>query len=126
MATDTHDRYISNVLLYTLGNRPEYTIDIETVLVTTGMTPGAVLFDDSGVWTIVAVANTAAAAGVLVDERALFGDLATGNTSLKVAKRTCAVAANFLTYSADVDTQPEKDAISVVLEAAGILVETTI
>jgi hypothetical protein len=126
MATDTHDRYLSNVLLYTLGNRPEYAIDVETVNVTTGMTPGAVLYDNAGVWTLVAVANTAAAAGVLVDERALYGDLPTGNTSLKVAKRTCAVAANFLSYAADVDTQPEIDAVNAVLEAAGIKVETTV
>lgn len=126
MASNKHDRYVSSVLLYTLGNKPEYSIDVETVLVTEGMTTGAVLYNNAGVWTLVAVANTASAAGVLVDERAIYGDLPAGNTSLKVAKRTCAVAANYLSYAADVDTQPEKDAVIAVLEAAGIKVETTV
>lgn len=123
MSADTHDRYISNVLLYTLGDRPEYAIDVESVLVTTGMTPGAVLYDNSGTWTLVAAANVANAAGVLVDERAIYGDLDTGATNLKVAKRTCAVARDFLTYAADVDTQGEIDSAEAALVALGIKIE---
>ena len=126
MASDTHDRYVSNVLLYTVGDKPEYSIDVETVNVTSGMTTGAVLYDNAGTWELVDVASTASAAGVLVDENAIYGDLPTGNTSLKVAKRTCAVSANYLSYAADVDTQGEKDAVNDVLEAAGIKVDTTV
>lgn len=118
-----HDRYVSDVLAYVVGNAYEYTVDTVDVAVTSTSQIGDVLYDNAGVWTLVNVANTANAAGVLVDESlTIKGALEAGTIPLKVAKRSCGVGSEYLQYAADVDTQAEKDAVNAALLSNGIKV----
>lgn len=111
------DRYPSNALIWAADE--QYSIDLVDVAVTATTKIGDVLRNNAGTWEIVDVANTANAAGVLVDEK-LLAELAVGTHKLKVAVRTCTVGTDYLNYAADVDTQGEKDSINAVLLAAGI------
>lgn len=119
----TRDRTFSNVFLYAVGDRKEYAIDYVDVLVTATTQIGDVLYDNAGTFTLVDVANTANAAGVLVDERLLdAGAVEAGTVKMKVARRACGVGANYLQYAADVDTTAEVEAVQAALLAAGIKV----
>lgn len=117
----TFDRRGSSVLKRTLSESGEYEIDEVTVLVTDATQIGDVLYNNAGTWTLVAVANTADAAGVLVDERLRFdGEVANGNQTLQVIRRGSIVDRQYLSFAADIDTAPERLAVETALLTQGI------
>jgi hypothetical protein len=93
------------------------------VTVTTGMEIGAVLEETSvaGKATLVVVATTADTSAVLIDPE-VDNKTAGDHTLVCLVRGDAIVAKDSLTYGADIDTDPEKDAVIAVLEALGIVV----
>lgn len=120
----TRQTKVGDVLKHEYVPSSGYTRELATVTVTSGMEVGAVLESTSvaGKYTLVAAATAGNADGVLIDER-VYDDLAAGDHTLAVLVRGPAVVANdSLSFAADVDTDPEKQAAFDALKAAGILV----
>ena len=115
---DTRPTKVGDVLKFEYEPSTGYTREEVTVTVTEGMEVGAVLESTSvaGKYTLVAVATTADADGVLVDNS--VNELAAGDATLAVLVRGPAgVADKSLTYAADVDTDVEKAAVWTALTA---------
>lgn len=113
----------SSVIKLTLSENGEYEIDDVTCLVTANTQIGDVVYNNSGTWTLVAVANTANAAGVIVDERLRFGVDevgGAGSRTLQVLRRGAIVDRQYLNYAADIDTDAERTAVETQLLTEGI------
>lgn len=123
MAT-TFDRRPSSVIKWTSSDGGEYEIDEVSVLVTADTEIGDVLYNNSGTWTLVNAANTANAAGILVDERLRFGVAGIGGagtqTGIQVLRRASIADRDYYNYAADVDTGAERTAAETALLSQGI------
>lgn len=86
-----------------------------------GLSVGAVLeaTSVSNVYVLIVAAQTANAAGVLVDDNVY--NLSAGDHSLAVLTRGPAIVADdSLTYGSDIDTGPERTAVQTALATRGI------
>jgi hypothetical protein len=120
IATDA--QRVSNVVKHEYDPSTAYCREVVSVAVVSGMKVGAVL-DNATNAALVTVANTANASYVLIDPSVNVKQATPGNYNLLVLARGPAIVADAaLSYAADVDTQPEKDAVNAVLKAKGILV----
>lgn len=116
----TRGTKVGNVLKYEVDGR--YTREAVTVTVPVGgLSVGAVLESTSvvGKYTLVAVATTANADGVLIDDRIEDSDTYDVGGDFVLAclvDGPATVAAEQLTYNADVNLQAEKDAVIAALQ----------
>lgn len=119
----TDNQRVSNVVKYVFTDFPDWCFEAKSVAVVTGMKIGAVV-DNATNSALVTQANTANTYGIVTDPTVYDKALTPGNYVLQVMVRGPAVvAAETLSYGADVDTQPEKDAVNAVL--AGKLILTS-
>lgn len=121
-----HSQYLSNVFLYGANEDKGYSLDIQTVTISTGtganteMRSGAVL-DASFDWVLAATVGNATC--VLADERAdAEVVLANGDHSLKCIMRSAGVGSNYLTFG-DTVTGGNIATATAALLALGIKAE---
>ena len=118
----TEGQRLGNVLAHEYEPATGFCRDVVSVTVVSGMKIGAVLTNSGA---LVTVATTANASYVLIDES--VKDLAPGTYNLLVLSRGPVILKDVgLSYGADVDTTPEKDAVHAALKAKGLIVEKTI
>lgn len=95
-----------------------YSRKLVDVNIVAGMDIGAVLYDAGSQWELVAVANTADAAAVLIDDN--VDTSTTGVQTLAVVYDGAIVNAANLIMAADIDTDAEKEAVYAALDKVGI------
>lgn len=118
----TRDTKVGDVLKYELEPSTGYTrIDAVVTLPAGGLSVGAVLESTSvaGKFTLLAVATTSDADGVLIDSRVADKVFFTGGdfTLAVLVRGPAIVNGDKLTYNADIDTGPEILAAEVALLA---------
>jgi len=86
---------------------------------------GDVMYDNSGNYALVDVANTANAAAILIDRDVYTNRPSTGTSNVNtvcLVRGSAIVADDMLNYASDVNTANEKAAVNAVIEALDILV----
>ena len=117
----TRGTKVGDVLKYENDAYTGYTREDAVVTVTAGMEVGAVLESTSvpGKYTLTVVATTADADGVLIDSEVYNIDpttLPADYTLAVLVDGPAQVSKEALSFGADVDTQPEIDAVVAALE----------
>ena len=125
----TRPTKVGDVIQSEYGLENGYARETVSVLLSSDSSIGDVLYDNSGTYELVDVANTASASAINVDPETYnnLPDSGTVSVDLAVLVRGPSVVGDAnLNYASDVDTDAEKTAVNDVLEAAGIVVREQI